>query len=265
MESNGYSIHIPEGNEIEIGFVHFVQLENGSTYTFEVGNLHYTWCCLSLTVDGVHIGNYRIDQNTVSCIRQPAHTDKFTFQGKRSSKDQIVTAIFTPSLDEVEFAPDDSNSTKIQLTLQCAQPPPLPISSKQPPKPVSLENNIYEQSGKHEMPNSRPPIIEIIKCSLLGAILFVLVLLLAQSIKPINANIAQVGGRYLRPKEDIPVSVADTVDVDVNNPSLDVDVTNTSLDVNVQNDSLKIEAANSIPVKVTDFNSVEPVTVQVQR
>lgn len=110
MNHEGYSVEIPEGDERSEGYI---GLPHNTEYSLKLRNHNSTRCDAHVTIDGEHVGTWRVNANASIRIERPADVQrKFTFYklgtpeakkaNLKSNEDLGLIAVkFTPEVEVV--------------------------------------------------------------------------------------------------------------------------------------------------------------------
>lgn len=132
MYSNLFSVRIPEGKEVSDQYVEMV---HGTTYSIIMRNDRHVDCDAVVTIDGQHVGTWRINSNSNIRIERPADKPRlFTFYKLGSSESS-----------QAGIANDDS----LGLVSVEFKPAKAPAYISKGARSSSIERNPYIQ-GEHE-------------------------------------------------------------------------------------------------------------------
>jgi len=110
MFLNSFSVRVPEGTELAGGYV---ELDHDTQYSLRLkNNYHGRRCDARVTIDGKHIGTWRIEARGNIGIDRPAHdTGRLTFyksgsrDGHKAGLDEVrvddlglIEVVFTPEI-----------------------------------------------------------------------------------------------------------------------------------------------------------------------
>jgi hypothetical protein len=108
MYLNSFSVRIPEGQEIDGGYI---ELEHNTQYRLVLRNARPTRCDARVEIDGKHVGTWRIHAQESITLERPAHdTGRFTFYQIGTSEAEVaglvpgepnlglIKVVFTPEL-----------------------------------------------------------------------------------------------------------------------------------------------------------------------
>ncbi len=77
MKKTEFEVVIPEGTELEDGYV---QMRHNAKYSLNLKNHRWGPCDAEVTIDGIHVGTWRIESRNEIRIERPVHdTGHFTF------------------------------------------------------------------------------------------------------------------------------------------------------------------------------------------
>lgn len=106
MNVQGFGVKVPEGRELSNGYV---VLQHGQTYTLQLSNINNRRCNAEVSIDGQHVGTWRLTPFQVAGIERPADEYKlFTFYATGTteaaqsgiasgdSQNGVITVRFTP-------------------------------------------------------------------------------------------------------------------------------------------------------------------------
>jgi hypothetical protein len=107
MYLNRFSVVIPEGREVDDGYV---EMSHGQTYTIRLKNSRSVRCNARVEVDGEHVGTFRIGAHSNITLERPSHDHgQFTFykagtqEARQAQLDRVsvhdlglVSVTFTP-------------------------------------------------------------------------------------------------------------------------------------------------------------------------
>lgn len=108
MYLNDFSVRIPEGVERTSGYV---EMTHGSHYTINLRNNNDVRCDAVVSVDGKHVGTFRIDAHGSMTLERPSNdTGRFTFyrRGTKRFREAELDQISRSDLGciSVEFRPE---------------------------------------------------------------------------------------------------------------------------------------------------------------
>ena len=77
MNNNEFEVEIPEGQKVENGYV---EMRHNTQYSLNLKNHRWVPCDAQVTIDGIHVGTWRIESRGEVQIERPVHdTGHFTF------------------------------------------------------------------------------------------------------------------------------------------------------------------------------------------
>lgn len=77
MNNNEFEVEIPEGQKLENGYV---EMRHNTQYSLNLKNHRWVPCDAEVTIDGIHVGTWRIESRGEIHIERPVHdTGHFTF------------------------------------------------------------------------------------------------------------------------------------------------------------------------------------------
>lgn len=123
MRVGSFSVLIPEGREHGSGHV---GLSHGQVYTVRLGNRGSVRCDATLTIDGKHMGDYRVNAYG-DWVLERAHDDPGRFTFFRASSHEAATAGVSEvanesrGLVEVRFRPEKQRPTATRGGGACGQ------------------------------------------------------------------------------------------------------------------------------------------------
>jgi hypothetical protein len=113
MYLNDFSVRIVGGNEKASGYV---EMQHNQTYKLSLRNSRYNRCDAEVTIDGQHVGTWRIGPRQTITLERPAHDDgKFTFyqvgtvEARQAALDEgssdlgLVSVTFKPEKEREEL------------------------------------------------------------------------------------------------------------------------------------------------------------------
>jgi hypothetical protein len=125
MDFENFHLQIPEGHEVEDGYVEMV---HGMTYTILLGNSSSDPCDVDLAIDGAKIVTFRLDAGESTVLERPLDVPaRFTFYriGSTEAKNAALKAgDWYLELIEARFKPGSYQREQLTETLDA--PNPLP-------------------------------------------------------------------------------------------------------------------------------------------
>ncbi|WP_265594640.1 hypothetical protein [Haloferula sp. BvORR071] len=130
MRHKDYAVAIPEGKEVEGGYV---RMEHGTPYSIRLENKSSRRCNARIEIEGNPVGTFRIDQRSHIVLERPSHdTGRFTFfkagtveAGQagivKNEAIGLVSVTFVPEMDALYAAPLNDEAGGTGLTGHSSQ------------------------------------------------------------------------------------------------------------------------------------------------